>query len=122
MAVEWRFSYLADPMARLVAVSERWFFPWFKALADGEVHCLHCGQAVNVCDGRQAVFAGACETEKKGGGRQEVVITVCSDCVGPEAGFEDEAARAVEAAEAGMLTGGRSFKVGGVAKGPETEQ
>ena len=84
----------------MAAVECPWFIEWFRGMASGKAVCIHCGG-----NGRDAGLIGAAQVDDD----QLVTITACRECCARSVDFEAAARAAVDAAEAGVLTRGRSF-------------
>lgn len=109
---KWAVHRLDTFEARLTAIIDcPWVLDWFKGVALGKALCIHCG---GTC--RDAGLVGATRMD---GGRL-LTITACHDCYARSASFEAAARAAVDAADAGMLTSGRSFRH--AVAGPEASQ
>jgi len=100
---EWCFARLDDPIACFMAPFEiPWFAQWWPAIVEGKVDCLHCGGR---CGFANLGMTGAVRVDTK----NLLTVTVCADCYGRSPAFEDAGRAAVAAAEAGLLSKGRSF-------------
>ena len=84
----------------MAAIECPWFAGWFMGMASGKTACIHCGG-----DCRDTALVGATQMDDD----RLLTITVCGDCAARSASFEAAARAAVDAAEAGVLTNGRSF-------------
>jgi hypothetical protein len=108
---EWRFARLDDPHARLMAIRELpWFVQWWRGITTGKVDCgCPCSEAT-------VGMIGAVRVDHD----RLLTVTICNACYDRSPTFEDAGRAAVEAAEAGLLSSGRSFAHG--VSGPEVVQ
>lgn len=108
----WTFHRLDTFEARIAASLEfPWFADWFRALMTGKIGCIHCGQ-----DCRDTGLVGAIQADDD----QLVTICACRSCFDRSATLQAAVRAAVEAAETGALTDGRSF--GHAVAAPEAVQ
>ncbi len=108
----WEVYRLDTTEARIRTVIDcPWFPDWLMGMALGKTACIHCG---GNCRDTGLIGATPMDDERL------LTITACRDCYVRSASFEAAARAAVDAADAGMVTSGRSFRH--AVAGPETCQ